>query len=250
MNEILYYNLKDAPTLAPSLVTQLCREMGRRIVGGYYDEGALIEDEGTLSTRFSVSKSVVREAVKLLVGKGLLEVRRGIGTRVRSRSHWALLDDDVLAWHLAAEPKPATLRQLMDMRRIIEPKAAALAARCGTDEQLAAIKAAQDKMDQEQRSSEHFAVADALFHQAILRATNNEFLLALEGVIFSALLGSIRLTNADPEQNRKSLPFHRDLLAAILARDAGAAEQAMERHLIDTSERLSALVPGFGGAAK
>ncbi|MDB6176240.1 FadR/GntR family transcriptional regulator [Paracoccus sp. Z330] len=245
MSEILYYDLKDAPSLSPSLATQMCRELGRRIVGGHLPEGDLIEDETRLAARFSVSKSVVREAVKLLVGKGLLEVRRGDGTRVRRRNHWALLDDDVLAWHLASTPQPSFLRQLMDMRRIIEPKAAAWAATFGTDAQLAEIADAQQRMEQDPRSIEDFVVADALFHRAILRAANNEFLTAMEGVIFSALLSSIPLTNADPRQNKSSIPFHQDLLQAITARNAAEAERAMERHLDDTSTRLAQVIDGF-----
>lgn len=245
MNEILYYDLKDSPSLSPSLATQLCREMGRRIVGGHLPEGELIEDETKLATRFGVSKSVVREAVKLLVGKGLLEVRRGDGTRVRRRNQWALLDDDVLAWHLASTPKPEFLSQLMDMRRIVEPKAAAWAARHGSDTQLEEISAAQRKMEEDSRSIEDFVIADALFHRAILRAANNEFLRAMEGVIFSALLSSIRLTNADPRQNKSSIPFHQNLLQAITSRNPEEAERAMERHLDDTSSRLAQVIDGF-----
>ena len=92
MNEMLYYDLKDASGVAPGLAMQISRELGRRIVAGHYKEDALIEDEGKLSQRFGVSKSVIREGVKLLVSKGLLEVKRGSGTRVRRRASWALLD--------------------------------------------------------------------------------------------------------------------------------------------------------------
>ncbi len=80
MSELLYYDLKDASGVAPGLATQICRELGRRIIAGHFPEGGLIDDENKLCDRFGVSKSVVREAVKLLAGKGLLEVRRGSGT--------------------------------------------------------------------------------------------------------------------------------------------------------------------------
>ncbi len=247
MNEMLYYDLKDASGVAPGLAMQVSRELGRRIVAGHYKENALIEDEGKLSQRFGVSKSVIREGVKLLVSKGLLEVKRGSGTRVRRRASWALLDDDVLAWHLSVDPKPAFLRQLLDMRRMMEPKAAGWAAMNGTEEQFAEIEAAQVRMEEDSHSIEDFVVADALFHRGILRAANNEILLSMEGVIFSALLSSIRLTNRDPRENENSIPFHRKVLEAIKARDQALAEEMMTAHLSDTSQRLESALKDLAG---
>lgn len=238
MNEMLFYDLKESAGLTHSLSTQVARELGRRIVAGTYAAGELIEDEGALADRYKVSRSVIRDAVKILVGKGLLEVRRGIGTRVRNRVSWGLLDDDVLAWHQSAPPQPDFLRQLMDMRLVVEPKAARWAAERGTDEGLKEIEDAQLRMEAEKGSTEDFVVADALFHRAILRAANNDLLRALEGVIFSALLGSIRLTNQDPRDNETSIPFHREVTEAIMARDGALAEARMERLLGDTQKRL------------
>lgn len=243
MNEMLYYDLKDASGVAPGLAMQVSRELGRRIVAGHYKENALIEDEGKLSQRFGVSKSVIREGVKLLVSKGLLEVKRGSGTRVRRRASWALLDDDVLAWHLSVDPKPAFLRQLLDMRRMMEPKAAMH----GTEEQFDEIEAAQVRMEEDSHSIEDFVVADALFHRGILRAANNEILLSMEGVIFSALLSSIRLTNRDPRENENSIPFHRKVLESIKARDHALAEEMMTAHLSDTSQRLEVALKDIAG---
>ena len=245
MSELLYYDLKDSSGSPPSLATHVCRELGRRIVGGIHREGELIDDEGRLGERFRVSKSVIREAVKLLVGKGLLEVRRGSGTRVRLRSHWNLLDDDVLAWHLSTEPRPDFLRQLTEFRRLIEPSAAAWAARFGSDDEHAEIEAAQQRMENGGQSIEGYVVADAMFHRAILRAAGNEILLSMEGVIFSALLSSIRLTNSDPRENASSIPFHRAVLNAIRSRDHQAAEERMKAHLVDTAERLESAIAGL-----
>ena len=245
MSELLYYDLKDAAGVVPSLATQVCRELGRRIVAGHLREGELIDDENRLCERFGVSKSVIREAVKLLVGKGLLEVRRGHGTRVRRRASWNLLDDDVLAWHQGFEPRSDFLRQLMDVRQVIEPSAAAWAARSATQAQMAAVREAQAKME-EAPSVQDFVVADALFHRAVLRAANNEVLMAMEGVIFSSLLSSIRLTNADPRDNRRSVPLHLKVLEAIEARDAEAASDAMKEHLDDTRARLAGALSNTG----
>ena len=245
MNEILYYDLKETSGLTYSLATQIARELGRRIVGGSYGQGDLIEDEGRLATKYQVSRSVIRDAVKILVGKGLLEVRRGIGTRVRPRSSWSLLDDDVLAWHQSAPPRPEFLRQLTELREVIEPKAARWAALRGTEEGHDEIKSALLRMEMEKETIEDFVIADAMFHRAILRAASNEILGALDGMIFSALLSSIRLTNSDPRENETSLPFHRSVAEAIWERDGDKAEQRMQHLLADAHERLAGTVPGI-----
>lgn len=108
----------------------------------------------------------------------------------------------------------------------------------GTEDQFLEIETAQLRMEEDSHSIEDFVVADALFHRAILRAENNEILLSMEGVIFSALLSSIRLTNSDPRENVNSIPFHRKVLEAIKARDHTLAEAMMTAHLSDTSQRL------------
>ena len=242
MSELLYYDLKDAAALTPSLATQVCREIGRRVVSGHLREGDLIDDETRLSERYGVGKQVIREAVKLLAAKGLLEVRRGSGTRVRRRASWNLLDDDVLAWHLGAEPRPDFLRQLLDVRQLIEPRAAGWAAASASDGQIAAIREAHARM-RDASAVQDYVVSDAKFHRAVLRGANNEVLMALEGVIFSALLASIRLTNADPRDNVNSLALHLRILEAIEARDSDAASAAMEEHLEDTRARLAEFLP-------
>lgn len=245
MSELLFYDLKASKGVAPGLAIQVSRELGRRIVAGTVAEGDLIDDETRLALRFGVSKSVVREAIKLLAAKGLLDVRRGSGTRVRSRQQWMLLDDDVLAWHQAVTPKPDFLRQLMDIRRMMEPKAASWAAEYGTPSGLDEIAQAQKTIESRSASVEDFVVADAQFHQSVLRAAGNEFLRSLEGVVFSALLTSIKLTNKDPRDNEKSIPLHRAVMSAILDRDAVAAEREMLAHLDDTTTRLAGAVEGF-----
>lgn len=245
MTELMYYDLKNEKGVAPSLSVQVSREIGRRIVTGLIAEGALIDDETKLSIRFGVSKSVVREAVKMLVGKGLLDVKRGSGTRVQLRNNWSMLDDDVLAWHQSTSPSAEFLSQLMDIRHMMEPTAASWAAQFGTEESHQEIKKAHERMESGSRSPEDYVVADALFHRAIFKSANNEFLSALEGVIYSALLSSIKLTNVDPRDNASSIPLHREILTAILNRDGPAAEKKMKAHLDDTTTRLSKIIKGF-----
>ena len=238
MNELIYYDLKQISGLTGSLASQVSRELGRRIVAGIYIENDLIEDENTLSKRYQVSRSVVRDAVKILVGKGLLEVRRGIGTRVKPRIEWVLLDNDVLAWHQSAPFRMDFFKKLMEIRLIIEPNAARWASERGNNEKIREIELAQKKMEDEKGSIEDFVIADAQFHQSIIRAADNEILESMEGVIFSALLNSIRITNKDPRDNTDSIPFHSAVTNAIVNRNPDLAELNMKKLLGDAEKRL------------
>ena len=241
--ELIYYDLKQSSGLTHSVATQDSRELGRRIVAGIFAEGDLIDDEIALTVRYQVSSSVVRDAVKILVGKGLLEVRRGIGTRVRPRTEWVLLDNDVLAWHQSAPIRIDFISQLMEIRLIIEPKAERWACERGTNEMIMEIELAQKRMEEEKGSIKEFVVADAQFHQAIIRAANNEILKTMEGVIFSALLNSIRITNKDPRYNIDSIPFHSEVTSAIVQRNAVLAEIRMTKLLGDAGKRLRKAYP-------
>ncbi|MFC7292619.1 FadR/GntR family transcriptional regulator [Hirschia litorea] len=238
MSELVYYDLKQTANMTPSLPVQLARELGRRIVAGTLKTDSIIDDETSLAERYKVSRIVVREAVKILVGKGMLDVRRGIGTRVLPRNRWTLLDDDVLAWHLSAPPRPEFLAQLMEIRLAVEPKASRWAAERATVDDIAEIKKACDLMNAKKGDAEGFIIADALFHKAVLKAAHNEFLAGFEGVIYSALLVSVRITNKDPVENGASVPFHRDVYQAIVDRDGDRAEALTEKLLSDASRRL------------
>ncbi|GEA02256.1 GntR family transcriptional regulator [Alteromonas sp. KUL17] len=238
MNELVYYDLKRAAKMTPSLSVQVAKEIGRRIVAGSLEPGTLLEEENSLAERYQVSRVVIRDAVKILVGKGLLDVRRGIGTKVRPRSEWILLDDDVLAWHITAPPNEHFISQLMDVRLAFEPKAARWAAERADPEALKEIEDAVIRMEQESGSLEKFIVADALFHQAVLRAAHNEFLTSMEGMIYSALLVSVRITNQDPRKNSDSVKFHRDVYEMIANGDGVGAETLTAKLLNDAIRRL------------
>ena len=242
MSEMVYYDMRDAVTMTPSLSVQVSRELGRRIVAGSYEAKALLANEDELAERYQVSRVVVRDAVKILVSKGLLDVRRGIGTRVRPRNEWLLLDDDVLAWHLSAPPNSEFLRQLTDIRLCFEPKASRWAAERATAEDLHKIELACERMEAEKGSVEKFIVADAMFHRSILKAAHNEFLSAMEGVIYSALLVSFQITNKDPRESEASIPVHRLLFKAIKSGNGSRAEKLTEKLLEEARKRLEAEV--------
>lgn len=241
MSELVYYDLKRSMTMTPSMPVQVAKELGRRIVAGTYQAGVLLDEENALAERYQVSRVVIRDAVKILVGKGLLDVRRGIGTRVRSRDQWVMLDDDVLAWHLSTPPNIKFLKQLIEIRESFEPKAARWAAERGTDEDIDEIRKAYQAMEAEEGTVENFIIADAVFHRCVLRAAHNEFLKAIEGVIYSALLVSIQITNKDPRSNGKSVPIHKQVYEAIAARDGDLAEQLTSKLLNHAKQKLGDL---------
>lgn len=238
MSELAFYDLKQSVSMAPSLSVQVARELGRRIVSGALEPDTLIDDENALAERYKVSRVVIRDAVKILVSKGMLDVRRGIGTKVRPRNYWAMLDDDVLAWHLSTPPSKEFLCQLLEIRLAFEPNAAQWAAERANDEQLAAIAKALDDMSATADSNDAFVIADAHFHRAILRAANNEFLTAIEGVIYSALLVAIKITNQNAQSNRDSIPFHKSVYDAIAKGNGKKAHNLTEKLLSDAMERL------------
>lgn len=229
-------------TLSRSLSGQVSRKLGERILGGTLVPGQLLPDENALCDEFGVSRTVIREAVKMLVAKGLLEVRQRIGTRVQDVGNWQMLDRDLLMWHQSLTVEDERLINLMELRQSIEPDAAYHAARRRSAAQLAAIIDACDRMEQHAAENSEYVLADARFHIAVLRAANNRYLDSLENAIFVGLTLSIRLTNPDEDRNRMSIPLHKAIAEAIEAQDADAARARMKEHLADSALRLSRVV--------
>lgn len=223
-----------------NLADQVAQRIGEMILAGDYSPGVHLPDEAALSGQFSVSRTVVREAVKMLVSKGMLEVRPRTGTRVLEPPNWQLLDRDVLHWHRSIAIDPQRLSQLMELRQSVEPDAAMYAAQRCNDADREAIGAALTAMETLVDRNNEYVIADARFHTAILRAAHNQYLDALESAIFVGLLLSIRITNPDAGQNARSVPLHRDIAEAIFAGKPAEAYQAMKTHLADSAHRLEA----------
>jgi len=230
--------------LKRNLREQLVDMLGGDIIRGRLQPGDLLPSEDVLLARYRVSRTVLREALNVLSGKGLLDARPKRGTVVRPRSEWSQLDPVVLGWRGSdgtvrqAKDLGRSLDHLMDVRRIIEPAAAALAAQRRTAKDLTRITAAYRSMEQAGGDVQAFMDADLAFHVACLGATQNEFLLPIAHAIRTELMTSMRVTNRDPEENQKiSLPLHRAIRDAIAARDPEAARLAMQRHLDDTERR-------------
>jgi GntR family transcriptional regulator, galactonate operon transcriptional repressor len=210
-----------------NIYSQLAGRLGQEIVAGMHPAGALLPNAQEMCASFSVSRTALREAYSILSAKGLIVARPKIGTRVRPKSEWNLLDPEVLAWHLAATPSEHLVDELFALRQMVEPPAAALAAAAPGRDTVQRIAEAYGRMVRFKNGAGDLIGADLDFHMAILEASGNRFLAALGGLIHTALECSFRLSwrgAAGIQDNR--LLQHGEVLDAI--RD-GAPERAHER---------------------
>lgn len=198
--------------------------------------GTVLPNEAAFSASLRVSRTSLREAIKVLAAKGLVESRPKTGTRVRPRADWNLLDPDVLAWQFAAGPIARFIKDLFELRQMIEPQATAMAARRADPVEIDRIEQAYLGMAAAGNDSELWLDPDLRFHQAIIRATGNELLWPLGAIIETALATSFRLASARWDGPGHSLPLHKAILDAIRGRHADAASAAMHRLLDSAAE--------------
>ncbi|MFL6550917.1 MAG: FadR/GntR family transcriptional regulator [Povalibacter sp.] len=218
----------------------IARDIGVRIVSGQYKPGELLEGEIAASDQLSVSRGAYREAVRILAAKGLVESRPKVGTRVSQPECWHLLDPDVLSWIFEADPDDTLLNNLFELRRIVEPRAAALAAMRRTDEQLELMDHALRDMAEHSLSTDAGRQADHEFHSALLRASGNAFMVSLTSSVGAAVSWSTVFKQRFNPASRDPVPDHRRVYEAVKAGDAKAAHAAMEElvdlALSDTNE--------------
>ncbi len=217
--------------------------LGLRIVGGQLGAGQTLPPEADLSAELGVSRTVVREAIKVLAAKGLVESRPKVGTRAMPRASWSLIDPDVLAWQVQAGPDPAFFADLVEVRDFIEPRAAEIAATRATPEERAALLRLQEELEAAGADSSTSVRIDLALHATILRATHNRLLAQMAGTIITALgagpVGPIRVPGGPARLNRA----HRLVVEAIERADPAGARNCMEA-LIASSAR------GAGGVVE
>lgn len=207
----------------------LANRLGREIVGGVYKPGDQLPNEYALRDQLAVSRTALREAYRVLTAKGLISSRPNVGTRVRPRSDWNMLDPAVLSWQLEAGPSEEFIVDLFDLRQIVEPAAAARAARHGSPAAVARIEEAFADMARSKDGAGDLIGADVRFHQAILAATHNPLIANLGALIHTALVGSFRLGwPSAATMSDVRLMQHRGILDSILARDVDKARARME----------------------
>jgi GntR family galactonate operon transcriptional repressor len=227
---------KGRPTTGGRVHNSVVRTMGAWILGGRYNPGDVLPREDDLTESLGVSRTSLREAVKVLCAKGLLEARPRVGVRVREREHWRLLDPIVLGWHPDLTADRELIIGLIETRRIIEPAAAELAARRGTARDFDAIEAAYLGME---RAIPHDLAAccesDLAFHRALVDASRNIVLRNLIGAVETALRASFLLTTSLMENQARTLSVHKAVLESVRVRDTAGARSAMNR-LLDLAE--------------
>jgi DNA-binding FadR family transcriptional regulator len=205
----------------------IARDIGVQIVSGRYKPGDILNGEIDASDRLQVSRTAYREAMRILAAKGLVESRPKVGTRVSPQSSWHMLDPDVLSWVFQFEPDDTLISNLFELRRIVEPEAAALAATRRTDEQLRAMERALEDMATHTLASEAGRLADQEFHSAMLRATGNPFIVSLTSSVGAAVSWTTVFKQRHNPLRRDPIPDHRKVYEAIKASDPRAAYAAM-----------------------
>ncbi len=209
--------------------------IGRRIVSGSWKPGSILPSFDRLADEFSVSRLSVREAMRALAAKGLVNSRPRRGTIVRPRSDWSRLDPDVLVWQIGDVPNAAFVRNLFEARAIIEPEAAALVALRATEEVLAAIERAFTVMESTHPQSLESIEADVAFHQAILTGTGNDFIAAFAPAIGTWLTMAFGVQRAARPAQDNFVPQHGAIFDAIKRGDADGARAAF-RALLTRAE--------------
>jgi GntR family galactonate operon transcriptional repressor len=206
-------------------------DLGRRIVGGEYPQGVTLPNEPELVAQFGISRTVVREAMKCLAGKGLVEIKTRVGTRVRDRASWHHTDKDVMVWYYETGPSIEFMKAIKDLRLVLEPEASARAAARGTPGEIARIGAAYQAMV-DMGDTDANSDADLEFHTAIYAATHNMVYAQLIDILAIAIYANRVLSPADAkDEHESSLPSHKAVYEAIAAHDAGAASTASKQML-------------------
>jgi DNA-binding FadR family transcriptional regulator len=201
--------------------------LGEAIVAGRYAVGASIPPEPLLGEELGVSRTVVREAVKSLVAKGLVSTGPKVGTRVLADDHWNWFDPDVIVWKSKAGLTPEFLRDLQDLRRVVEPAAVRLAAARATAQDIADIEAAYAGMKKAVHEGGDYVTFDLRFHQGLLRACHNRMLAQMSKALSALLRTSFEISTSRKDGPRNSLPLHRAVLDAVIAHNPAKAEKAI-----------------------
>jgi DNA-binding FadR family transcriptional regulator len=227
-----------------TMTAQVARIVGMRIVSGEFAPGDLLPVESELCSEYQVSRTTVREAIKQLTGKRLIEVSPKIGTRVLPFSDWNLLDRDVLAWRLNAQFDSKIVEDIFEMRICFEPRASFLAARHGSDEGLQLIDRRYRELASAYASpsaqSDVRASVEAVleFHMAIITMSQNGMFITIGSAIKAALRVSSEMLHRQAAKPSEDIELHDAVRREIVARRPEAASAAMTRLLAASRERM------------
>lgn|SRR5664280_216947 len=215
---------------------EIVDDLGRRIVSGAVEAGAFLPPEAGLSASLEVSRTVVREAIKVLAAKGLVESRPKLGTRVLPRDHWRLSDADVLGWQFETDDGRLQ-EQVSEVRALIEPRAASLAATRRTDDEAVRLRKLMDQLAAAVDDPEEYVAADLALHASILDATHNQLLAELTSTLSVALRAGRTISTQVPSGvDNLSMGAHRQVVDAIVERDPESAFRAMSEVVISAAQ--------------
>jgi DNA-binding FadR family transcriptional regulator len=205
----------------------LAQELAVQILSGELPEEYVFPNEVEYAQRLGISRPALREAFRVLTAKGLVNRRPKAGTRVSPKRQWSLLDPDLLAWQFQSEPSRKFLRDLFELRLLVEPGAAALAATRRSKAQVAAMRDALGAMALYGLGTEEGRLADQHFHMIMLEATGNDAVVALASSIMAAIAWTTLYKQRKRGLIRDPIPDHRVLFEAIASADADAARESM-----------------------
>lgn len=236
--------VQAAPQSAQS---QIAEALGTGIVSGLYPPGTNLPHETELLARFAVSRPVLREVLKTLAAKGLVVSKTKIGTRVRPQGDWNFFDPDLLRWKVQNGLDSEFQGHLSDLRRVVEPLNASLAAARRTDGDLERLRACVAAMASTEHGKRSFAEADALFHVTLADVSGNPLMRSMAAAIEAALLAAFTRSSAmdNPEQHRLTVLGHAAIVDAIAERDSAAASAAMLRVIELGADRPASLASPF-----
>lgn len=233
-----------SPVRTPTFHEQVVSQLGQDICNGRYPPGALLPSEPELCLRFGYSRIVIREAVKSLVAKGMLEVSRRVGTLVLEPQRWNLFDPDVIAWRAASADFDASMaRDLMELRRIIEPAAVRLAAERASADERRALRAAYMAMVRAVAGKGDYVAADVAFHTTILAACGNQYLRQMLRAMSAMLEAAFKIVSQKPGGPASSLAMHEAVCVAIEEGDGARGERAAITLIESAQQDMDALLP-------
>ncbi len=201
--------------------------LGEAIVAGRYAAGGSIPPEPVLCEELGVSRTVIREAVKSLVAKGLLTTGPKVGTREQAEEQWNWFDADVIVWQTKAGLSVDFLQDLQDLRRVVEPAAVRLAASRATAQDIADMEEAYAGMKRAIDFGGDYITPDLRFHQGLIRSSHNRMLVQMSRALGALLRTSFEISTTRKDGPSSSLPLHRAVLDAVIAREPARAEQAI-----------------------
>lgn len=213
--------------LVERIHSTIAHQLGIDIISGKYPPGHILSDEITASENLSVSRTAYREAIRILGAKGMVSSRPKVGTRINPRNRWNHLDPDVLAWSFEAKPDEDFINDLFELRAMIEPAAAALAAERRDQGQLARMQLALQLMERETLATAAGQAADRDFHETLLEATRNEAVSSLASGIAAAVLWTSIFKQREQALPRDAVPDHYKVYEAIRDQKPAAARRAM-----------------------